>query len=82
LINSSPPQRIFKPTIRRIEILDQKQNNYFQSSFIFDEQQRNSLPELQVRRLSQDDWPYLSAYALPSILSASLSSRKSNLYEL
>ena len=63
-----------KPITRRIEVLE--------SSFIVDEQQRTTPPALHVRRLSQNDWPSLSAYALPSTHSASLSSRRSNLYEL
>ncbi len=85
---NSSHQQIFKiATTRRIEIPTPEQNNYFRSSLIFNEQQRTLPPELQVRRLSQEDWPYLTAYALPSILSTSLSSaasssQRSNHYEL
>jgi hypothetical protein len=78
--------QIIKPIARRIDILSQREINYFPSKF--NEQQRISRPELQVRRLSQEDWAYCTAYnayALRSIVSTSLSSSastRSDDYEL
>jgi hypothetical protein len=83
---SSHNHQIYKPTARRIDILSREQNPYYQSSAfhrVYNEPQRASAPELQVRRLSQQDWPYSSAYnpyALPSASSYSSSSIRSNEY--
>jgi hypothetical protein len=69
-------------------MLNRERNQYFPSSvssLTFNEQQRISPPELQVRRLSQQDWLDTTAYPLHSVLSASLSSSasiESNHYEL
>jgi len=63
----------------RIDILSREQNNYVQS---FNEQQRISPPELQVRRLSQQDWPQYIAYASPSSALLAISSIRSKYYEL
>lgn len=47
-------RQIYKIPTRRVDILSREQLNYVQSP-----------PELQVRRLSQQDWPYFHASALP-----------------
>jgi hypothetical protein len=84
-MHSFTHHQIIKPTTRQIDILSQQEINYFPSRLT--EQPRNSQPELQVRRLSQEDWAYFTAYnayALRSIVSATLSSAstRSNDYEL
>ena len=70
--------------MRRIDILSREQN-YFPSTSTLNEHQIVLPPELQVRRLSQQEWRYLNASsahsALPVVASLT-SSLESNPYEL
>ncbi|CAF4297630.1 unnamed protein product, partial [Rotaria socialis] len=56
--NSFDPET-FNSTIQAIDMSNQEENSHFQSSVTI-KQESMVRPELRVRRLSQEDWPYFN----------------------